>query len=257
MSKRMFDTVRSRTGIDINYDNLVIPLDYYDQVLVRLKEDDEVVGFNVTIPYKVKICGNVIPDIDVRNCGAVNCVKIDHKTGVFYGYNTDWKGIFNPLKNRKVNNAIIAGAGGAARAACYALTKMDVKDIFLFNRSVEKADSLKTFFPQLKLLPLERLDEFVKLNGIDLIINTTPLGMNPNPWTSIPIQMETLEHCRIVFDAVYKPLKTKLLVYAEKSGCECINGLEMLIDQHIENVKIWQLPMENEIIKILESFKRA
>jgi shikimate dehydrogenase len=253
----MFSSVKERTGLNLQYENLVVPSDYYDKVLEKLVTDEDVIGFNVTIPYKVKIVDSVIGDEDVKNCGAVNCVKVDHNNGLFYGYNTDWKGIYKPLKKKKIKTAIVVGAGGAARAACYALEKLGVENISVFNRSQKKAASLNSVFHNLKIYSLENLDSFIQKNETDLLINTTPLGMNPNPWTSLPVTMETLKNCRIVFDVVYKPLKTKLLVYAENSGCELINGLEMLVDQHIENVKIWDLPKKEEIIKILELYKKT
>ncbi len=257
MSKKIFDTVRLKTGINLQYENLVLPTDYWNKVLNNFKNDKEVLGFNITIPYKVKIRDEVIGDEDVEKCGAVNCVKVNHNTGDFLGFNTDWKGIYNPLAEKKINSAIITGAGGAARAACYALEKLSVDNVFLFNRSIEKADVLKKLFPKIQTFTLATIDDFLKVNQIDLIINTTPLGMNPNPWTSIPVTVETLKNCKIVFDVVYKPLKTKLLVYAEKSGCKTINGLEMLVDQHVENVKIWGLPEEEKVIEILNTFKKT
>src|SRR6056297_1054602 len=111
MSRRMFDKVREVTGVPVEYDNLVTPVDYYDKVMKKMKTDKAVLGFNVTIPYKVDILDEVEPDEDVSACGAVNCVRVDHEKGVFYGYNTDWKGIYRPLKEKQLQTAIVAGAG--------------------------------------------------------------------------------------------------------------------------------------------------
>lgn len=256
MSKRMFDSIANALGIPLEYNNLVTPDDYYEKVLNRLIEDHEVIGFNVTIPYKVKIKSNVLADDDVNACGAVNCVRIDHEKKQFLGYNTDWKGIYKPLKSKNIKSAIVAGAGGASRAAIYALTKLSVPSIHLFNRTRQSAEEIQQMIPSIKIHALETLDQFLKDEKQDLLINTTPLGMNPNPWSCLPVSLEALHNCAIVFDIVYKPLQTKLLTLAKIAGCESINGLEMLVEQHIENVKNWDLPKKEAIIKHLKTFNR-
>src|SRR6056297_1873643 len=232
MSKRMFDAVSKKLNLTLEYQNLVTPEDYYDKVLRRLMDDHDVVGFNITIPYKVKIRKDVIADEDVTACGAVNCVRVDHEKSLFYGYNTDWKGIYRPLQEQKIQSAMIAGAGGASRAAVYALIKLGVKSIHLFNRTQSSAQIIKRLFPSIHIHELEQMDAHLKGEKTDLLINTTPLGMNPRPLTCLPLSVEALQNCSVVFDAVYKPLQTKLLTLARKAGCQCINGLEMLIEQH-------------------------
>lgn len=255
MSKRMFDTVSRELNLPLEYKDLVTPEDYYDRVLAKLMNDDQVLGFNVTIPYKVRIRKDVLADEEVQACGAVNCVRADHQKGIFYGHNTDWKGIYKPLQGKQIQSAIVAGAGGASRAAVYALDKLGVQTVHLFNRTNKTAESIRKIFPIVVLHQLDTLDAFLMKEKTDLLINTTPLGMNPNPRTSLPVSIEGLKNCRIVFDIVYKPLKTKLLTLSEAAGCECINGLEMLVQQHIENVKIWGLPRQNEIDAVLNGFK--
>lgn len=254
MSKRMFDSISKNLNINLEYNNLVTPVDYYEKVLDKLMADPEVVGFNVTIPYKVKIRANVLADQDVSACGAVNCVRVDHEKNKFFGHNTDWQGIYKPLQSKAINSAIVAGAGGASRAAVYALTKLDIPSIHLYNRTQKSAKEIQRIFPAIRIHPLEKLDHFLKTEKTDLLINTTPLGMNPNPLSCLPLTIEALQNCAIVFDIVYKPLQTKLLTLAKNAGCECINGLEMLVEQHIENVKIWDLPKKEQIIENLKTF---
>ena len=256
MSKRMFDKVREVTGVPVEYDNLVTPVDYYDKVMKKMKTDKAVLGFNVTIPYKVDILDEVEPDEDVSACGAVNCVRVDHEEEVFYGHNTDWKGIVKPVEKMAVRSAVIAGAGGAARAACYAMTKMGVEEIHVFNRTLSRAEALRKNFPAVKVHKLETIGDYLTQNRTDLLMNTTSLGMNPHPWSCIPVSAKHLKNVRTVFDIVYKPLKTKLLTFAEEAGCNVVNGLEMLVEQHIENVRIWGLPEQERIIEVLKSFKR-
>jgi len=256
MSKKMFDSISKELELNLEYNNLVTPEDYYEKVLGKLMEDSEVVGFNVTIPYKVKIRSDVLADEDVSACGAVNCVRVDHKKKQFFGFNTDWKGIYRPLQSKTIQSAIVAGAGGASRAAIYALKKLDVESIHLFNRTKKSAEEIQKIFPAIKIHSLEDLDHYLKTQKTDLLINTTPLGMNPNPRSCLPLSLEALQKCTIVFDIVYKPLQTKLLTLAKNAGCECINGLEMLIQQHIENVRIWDLPKKEQITESLKTFKK-
>jgi len=257
MSKKMFDSISKQLELNLEYNNLVTPEDYYEKVLGKLMEDPEVVGFNVTIPYKVKIRSDVFADEDVLACGAVNCVRVDHVKRRFFGYNTDWKGIYGPLQSKTIRSAVVAGAGGASRAAIYALEKLNVESIQLFNRTKKSAEEIQEIFPAIKIHSLEDLDQHLNAQNTDLLINTTPLGMNPNPRSCLPVSTKALQKCAIVFDIVYKPLQTKLLTLAKNAGCECINGLEMLIQQHIENVKIWDLPKKEQIIDSFKTFKRA
>ncbi|HPF16205.1 MAG TPA: hypothetical protein P5107_05315 [Thermotogota bacterium] len=256
MSKRMFDSAAQELNIEIEYRDLVTPRDYFQRVLKKLMDDPQVAGFNVTIPYKVDIKDAVEPDEDVAACGAVNCVRVDHERGVFQGFNTDYKGIMHPLKDLTIHSAIVAGAGGAARAAVYALIKRGVSSIYLFNRTEQPAQQIQTIFPHIAVHPLEKLDSFLKTQATDCLINTTPLGMNPNPRTCLPVSVDALKNCSTVFDVVYKPLQTKLLTLAKTAGCHCINGLEMLVEQHAENVKIWNLPEKEAIIQHLLRYKR-
>jgi len=256
MSKRMFDAASNNLNLNLEYNNLVTPEDYYQKVLRSLMDDHDVRGFNVTIPYKVKIRADVQADEDVLACGAVNCVKVDHEKKQFLGYNTDWKGIYKPLQSKVIHSAIVAGAGGASRAAIYALKMLDVHSIHLFNRTRKSAEEIQQIFPSIEIHALDTLDRYLREEKTGLLINTTPLGMNPNPRTCLPVTVEALKNCSTVFDIVYKPLQTKLLTLAKTAGCECINGLEMLVEQHIENVKIWDLPKKGEIIEGLKSFKR-
>ena len=254
MSKRMFDAASKKLNLNLEYNNLVTPEDYYQKVLTRLMDDHDVRGFNVTIPYKVKIRADVVADEDVLACGAVNCVRVDHEKDKFLGYNTDWKGIYKPLQSKEIHSAIVAGAGGASRAAIYALTKLGVTSIHIFNRTRKSAEQIQQIFPSIEVHALDTLDRYLREEKTDLLINTTPLGMNPNPRTCLPVTVEALKNCSIVFDIVYKPLQTKLLTLAKNAGCECINGLEMLVEQHIENVKIWDLPKKEKIIEQLKNF---
>ena len=202
-------------------------------------------GCNVTIPHKV----DIIKHLDSLNeeaklLGAVNTVK--NEDGKLVGYNTDGLGFTDVLKDKdiEVRNKSIAilGAGGASRAISIMLAKQGIKDIVIFNRTVEKAkviiDEIKDKFPKVegeyKSLEKDDLD----FKDIDILINSTSIGMYPNS-DEMPLDPKVLSKDTIVCDIVYKPLETKLIKEAKKQGNTTVPGLDMLIYQGILSEEIW------------------
>ncbi len=244
--------------MEIEYENFSFPERYFGKVIEALKRDEDVIGFNVTMPYKVKMVDYVKGDYDVSVCGAVNCVKIAGKERILMGFNTDWHGIYNPLSYSGVNNGVccMAGAGGAARSAVYACTNMKFDEIHIFNRSRERVLELKKTFDSIVAHDISELDEYLRIFGCDVLINTTSVGMVPNTEECLPIGLSALKNVSTVFDAVYKPCRTKLLKMAEESGCEIIYGIEMLYEQHIENIKIWDIPKKDKVLNAITNLKK-
>lgn len=211
-------------------------------------------GCNVTIPHKVNII-KYLDEIDeeARLLGAVNTVK--NENGKLIGYNTDGKGFTNVLKDKNIElenkSVAILGAGGAARAISIILAKEGIKDIVVFNRTLEKAENIikeiGNNFPKVKgeFKSLEE-DEF-DFQGIDIIVNCTSVGMHPN-LNQTPIDPSLLSKDTVVCDIVYKPLETKLLKLAKQEGQTTVGGLNMLIYQGILSEEIW---LEKDIDKDL------
>ncbi|HEC21046.1 MAG TPA: shikimate dehydrogenase [Candidatus Peregrinibacteria bacterium] len=188
-------------------------------------------GFSVTIPYKEKI----IPLLDrvdpvARELGAVNTVVREGKKLI--GYNTDWVGVYQPLRkySLKGKKASVLGAGGAARAAVYALKKLGAK-VTVFNRTFSRAQRLGKEFKVNSAL----LKDFPQYKS-DIVINATSVGMESK---KMSIKTKDIPTGGIVFDIVYTPKETALLKAARKKGCRVIYGTEMFLAQAAEQYKLW------------------
>lgn len=186
------------------------------------------VGFNVTIPYKEEI----IPYLDELNplaqeVGAVNTVKI--RDGKKIGYNTDVIGFQQSLINNASqlpHKAIVLGTGGASKAVQVALKGLEIDFRIVSRRQKEN------------VLVYEDLNEEL-MQAYYLIINTTPLGTSPNMEIAPAIPYQFLGKQHILFDLIYNPEKTKFLRNGEQHGTQIINGLEMLQIQAKAAWEIW------------------
>lgn len=205
-------------------------------------------GVNVTVPHKQA----VIRYLDELNdaaqiTGAVNTVHI--KDGKYSGYNTDAVGFLNSLVEAdchpKAMRVAVLGAGGAARAVVFALAKAEAQAVTVFNRTAERAaflvDDLADIFPDshLSFAPLTSQALVDLKDDVDLVINTTSVGMAPDkdscPWPDdVPIPKQAA-FC----DLVYNPLETVLLARARAAGNLTIDGLGMLVHQGAYAFEIW------------------
>ncbi|MCX6729203.1 MAG: shikimate dehydrogenase [Candidatus Saccharibacteria bacterium] len=201
-------------------------------------------GINVTLPHKLA----VMPYLDfvdpvVEQLGAVNTISL--KDGA-KGYNTDWTGIYQPIKNlaAKVDCVTIFGSGGAARAAIYAAkelgaSKVNVlyrneKDNYKTNDLMERKDELS-----ITMLPYDDLRRVVE--DSDLIINATSAGMVGQDASPFDLRLlnELDVSAKIYLDAVFNPLETPLLQLFKKNGAKTIDGLWMMIFQGVAALAIW------------------
>jgi len=197
-------------------------------------------GFNVTIPLKERII-ELLDELS-REAGEIGAVNtVDNRGGKLVGYNTDYLGVTRCLENHEPEVVLVLGAGGAARAVVYALRKLGAKKLLIANRGVERAARLAEWANRLGLeaeaLPLTRAHEAAK--RADTIVNATPLGSQACCPEEAPPVLSALDNSKLVFDLVYKPIKTKLLREAERKGAEIVTGLCMLIWQALYADKIW------------------
>ena len=202
-------------------------------------------GLNVTIPHKTEVIKYVDSlDKSAQLIGAVNTIKFEEN--YVKGYNTDGIGAVkaieevSELKNKKV---IILGAGGAARAVAFQILLEGADSLIIANRTPENAIKIQKDIKEklnvnIKFTDLNRKLER-EISDADILINTTPVGMYPNINQSLPIKSDMLHKDLIVKDLVYNPLKTRLLIEAEKKGAKTISGFKMLIYQGMESFKIW------------------
>jgi shikimate dehydrogenase len=202
-------------------------------------------GLNVTIPHKTEVIKYLdYLDIAAGLIGAVNTIEFGENGAV--GHNTDGIGAVraieevNSVKNKKV---MILGAGGAARAISFQILLSGADSLVISNRTIEKASDLRNDLveklePDVKVTDLG--DELEKeLKDTDILVNTTPIGMYPNISQKPLVTADMMHEGLIVNDIVYNPLKTGLIVEAEKAGAETISGVKMLMYQGVEAFKIW------------------
>jgi shikimate dehydrogenase len=199
-------------------------------------------GFNVTMPHKVKVLNYVDRcDKTVQLVGAANTVN--NEEGKFCAYNTDVAGFIRPLRERKISfngiEVLILGAGGAARAVVVALSgERGIANINIFNRNTDRSTNLSKLVKELGLkASIVSNDDIQKIaSKSELIINTTPLGMSNEESL---INSASISKDSIVYDIVYKPINTKLIVNAKTAGAQVVYGYEMLLEQATASFKIW------------------
>jgi 3-dehydroquinate dehydratase/shikimate dehydrogenase len=193
-----------------------------------------VAGLSVTIPHKQAIL-KYLDDCDplAAAIGAVNTVVV-RGGGKLFGYNTDYVGVLRALESRislAGSYVLIVGAGGAARAVAFALARAGAA-VRVCARRPAKAKELAQAVGGEAIARSRLRGEF-----FDAIVNATPVGMYPNANES-PLEASEL-NCRLVFDSIYRPRRTKLLQIAERSGIETVSGVEMFVAQGMAQWEIW------------------
>ena len=225
----------------------------------------ELKGVNLTIPFKeeaMDFIDEVPEDVD-RAIGAINTVV--NKKGELIGYNTDGPGFLTALAeelhfNPAGKNILVLGAGGAARGVVFALARTGTARIFIHNRTRPRAEGLVEFaaphFPETQMEPVISLDE-LRLQTIDLVVNTTPCGMNGNE--EMPFDLKLLKKEASVYDLVYSPGETPFLKSAKALRWKSANGLGMLTAQAALSFELWTGKKEGvraAMTEAVQSWKR-
>ena len=192
-----------------------------------------VAGLAVTIPHKEKII-RFLDDCDplAARIGAINTVVV-RGGGQLYGYNTDYVGVLRSLGQRMPlagSRVLLFGAGGAARAAAFALAQAG-SIVCLCARRPERARALARAVGGHVVARADLAHEF-----FDAIVNCTPIGMHPHGGS--PLASAEL-NCRMVMDMVYRPRETELLQLARRKHIEVISGVEMFLAQGFAQYEIW------------------
>ena len=224
-------------------------------------------GLSVTIPHKVAI----IPFLDeldplAEKVGAVSVVVNDD--GILKGYNTDGTGFLQSMLERGVNpngkRIVVLGAGGASRSISFILAEKGANLTILnrqleFDWATELARRISHAFSretEARVLNEETLT--LALEEADILVNTTSVGMSPDvDGTLVPRRL--LRPDLVVMDAIFNPIKTKLLREAEEAGARTIDGLNMLVWQGIQVFEMWtglEAPLElmrQEATRVLEA----
>ncbi|MDG2533638.1 shikimate dehydrogenase [Sphingomonas sp. HITSZ_GF] len=191
------------------------------------KADPDWRGCNITLPHKQAALEFVEDRGGVRDSiGAINTV-VRAEDGALIGTNTDAGGFYAPIAGLDLDgqHVVVIGAGGAARAILFALSRVGVGKVTLLNRNVLKgAALLSSFGIKGEALPLN-----AKLPPAALLVNASALGMVGQP--PLEIDLSPLPEDAVVYDAVYAPLETDLLAQARDRELDTVDGLEMLVGQ--------------------------
>ena len=259
ISPFIHNRIISELNIDAVYSNVELSdTEELKEFVEMVRKDEDVVGFNITIPYKediLEFCDEVSEDVRIIN--AANTVK--KEDGKLLAYNTDWIGFKKSLEDMGVDvkhkKILVLGSGGAAKACIYGLYKMGAKEVFVANRTYEKAQALRQQYKEVIDLKIIKWSEIENVS-YDILINTTPIGMYPDvdisPINTLNFSVE------LVYDMIYNPYKTKLLQLAEINGKRILNGLPMLIYQAIEAERIWfGIEAKKELISLISSLAKV
>lgn len=229
-SKAYFEQKFSAQEIrDYSYE--LFELEGIEELLPLIKAHPQLIGLNVTIPYKqdvIPFLQEISPEAEV--IGAVNVIKIQE--GKLTGFNSDYFGfktsLLNWLPNGWQGKALILGTGGASLAVMAVLDDCNIP----FQRvSRSEGPDVVTY---------EDVTNLNLISGHKLIINTTPLGMQPNVESAPDLEYQKLNKEHFLYDLVYNPESTRFMQLGESQGASVKNGLEMLELQAEKSWEIWQ-----------------
>lgn len=247
ISDELFEYLNHNIGVldEYKHKKILVDLVCLEDKIKHLINDPKCIGLNITLPYKREVM-RYIDNLDrvAEITGSVNNI---YKSGnIITGTNTDWKGIYNTLvffNISHITKCCVLGTGGTARAAIFTLQKLQISPTVVYREPIsENTRSLIKSFPDLKYITYKELADQQILNDIEIIINTTPVGMI-NYEESLPINFDHLDNVnykdKYFMDVVFNPLHTKLHEYFGKKGAKIIDGLWVLIFQGIEAFSLW------------------
>ena len=254
LSPQMQNAALKECKIDMQYARFHIRANELRSALRFLRELD-FIGINLTVPHKIAAFAQIDEaDESASRAGAVNTIRLCDKRLI--ASNTDGEGFLRAIRTefsvdvRDLRVMIVGAGGGTGHAIAWQCALENCERLALVNRTLEKANALverlRPFFAGPRVLgPVARLEAVpweetalrAQLADIDLIVNATPLGMNPSDLSPVPARLLAPHH--MVFDAVYGSSKTSLLRAADEAGARGANGLLMLLYQGALAFSIW------------------
>ena len=239
--------------LDIRYEVWETKAEELSSVISRLRHYQNL-GANVTVPYKEKVLG-LLDEVDEQASliGAVN--TIINRDGRLTGFNTDAYGFIQALRkdaefDPKDKQVVFFGAGGAARAAGFALIQESIASLVITNRTLKRAevlaesllshvDSAKSH-TEVVALSWDSLKLQNAIKSCQLIVNCTTVGMRYSAQEEqIPLKSDLIPSSALVYDLVYNPSETPLLKMATKAGARTLGGLPMLVYQGAAAFELW------------------
>ena len=206
-------------------------------------------GLSVTLPHKENALRYLIEkgaEVEelAKKIGAVNTIIVE-PGGKLRGMNTDYAAILDSITDAMEisrdglagKKIAVIGAGGTGRTVVAALAHVGA-DVTIFNRTPERAEELAREFHSKSGPVQSRHLEGTDLSFAEIIINTTSVGMHPKI-DAMPISTEGLSASSVVFDTIYNPIRTRLLIEAEARGAKTISGVEMFVRQAAAQFRAW------------------
>ena len=205
-----------------------------------------ILGLNVTVPHKQAVMESLV-DIDplAKAIGAVNTLVRTDKG--YKGYNTDILGLERELIDEGVvllgSRCVILGAGGAARAIAFLCAKSGAKEIYMLNRTKEKAydiaKAVNDYFGKECIKPM-LIREYDKLKADDyVVIQTTSVGLYPNVDDVVIDDEAFYKKVKVGVDIIYNPSETRFMKMCKNAGKPACNGLKMLLYQGVAAYELW------------------
>lgn len=262
MSPAIHNTLAKELGINMVYVPFLVEQDL--EAAVKGAYALNLLGMNVTVPYKSEVMASLKEcDELAEKIGAVNTlVRAD---GGYKGYNTDMTGLYRAMtsygiaiENQKI---IILGAGGAARAVAFLCAYYGAKQVYLLNRSVEKAKMIAQEVNQAMerecLVPLALQEYSLLPDEKMLCIQATSVGLAPREQEVVIEDKAFYERIHTGFDLIYRPANTRFMQLVKEQGGVAYHGLKMLLYQGIEAFELWnQTAVSEELTeKVYEVMK--
>lgn len=247
VSPQLHNSLSARLGIDAVYVPFKVDRGCLGDAVKGLKAAG-LKGFNVTIPFKEEILRymDVCSD-EVKITGSANTVRVAE--GRTYAFNTDAEGFARSFEQQtgillKDKEVLLLGAGGTARSIALKIAARGAGRLNISNRTIERAEDIVGMVranSSVKAVAsgLRELEDQAFIDGFDIIVNTTSLGMYPKVEESPLNDRVRLNGGQIVYDVIYNPARTKLLRKAESCGCKAVNGMGMLFWQGVLAYEIW------------------
>lgn len=247
ISPRFQQAAFDHCSLDVSYEAWPVAADSLEPEVRKLR-DDGYLGANVTVPHKERV-RSYLDDLDplAEALGAVNTIV--KEDGRLAGYNTDAHGFMEALRrdgacDPKGLTVLVLGAGGAARAAVFALVAAGVASLTISNRTLARAESLASEFEAasagVEAVPMEEPALAGACKKADLIVNTTSMGMRHGiAERETPLKASTIRTQTMVYDLVYNPAETPLLAEAKAAGAKTLGGLPMLVYQGAASFELW------------------
>ncbi len=226
-------------GVDASYELRVTELDAVPALLYELQRGVWK-GVNVTTPLKTEVARHCLCDDAAARAGAVNTIWASGER--LCGTLTDVDGVRDPLLERnvrlerRVGEAVIIGAGGAARAAALALAGMGAR-VSVAARDVAKAAAVLAILNDVEhgeAMPLAKLAAPGALRNVRVLVQATPLGRQGE---SLALGWE--DASLVAFEMLYTPRETPFLSSAKAAGCGVVEGWEMLLAQGARALELW------------------